>query len=292
MDFDNFDVLKTLCIDFWNDIQKSKELIEEHLQTRDPIIYQQIVNIVNITKYKYNITDRIGLYFGIDVRNGLQLSERNGSIELILSPLMQRNNITLLNMLYDEVIKNDIFANWVIIKYKFWQPFQFDRLSIKCDNIDITQSDFEYYPMIDETTNKLSIILFIRDEIHSHLIKKENVNISGNERCIWIPININVYTILDGAIGEYNLLNILDKMEIYLKSEYPEIERFNLEHFTKNIQKINNNPLSKLVKCSRCHYSNKQTKLKVCKCKKVYYCDAICQLANRYIHKLSCSINT
>lgn len=276
---------------FWEAILEHKNVINEYLFRRNDD-YKNVVMLIDKIKDRFDLRDSIGLYFSIDIRNGIQFEERKNMVELILSPIMQRGNLDLLHIMYAVYYeKYSSQTEWSVIKYKFWQPLHLESVSINYEEenvpICITHADFEYHPVVEN--DKISILLFIKDDLQKYLVKKETYTINEEERELWIPSNINIYTILDSAIGEYNLLNTLDKMEIYLHSEHPKIDRFPLEHLSNNVQKINNNPLSKMVKCSRCDYSNKQTTQKRCVCKKIYYCDKICQNANRKIHKYSCS---
>lgn len=302
--------LSAIANNFWITLMPYKNEIDKKLRERNHDSYRQINNIVDRVKIILGINDQIGMYFGIDVRNGVELAERKNHIELIISPLLQRKNKKILNELYNtyfKYIKNHaVDTPWSVIKYKFWQPSHLQTISINYNDssenendspekdtklIEITQSDFSYFPILDSSKKencKLDIILFINDDVSKYLIKKETMEINKTERDIWIPFNNNIYTILDSAIGEFNLLNTLDKMEIYLMSEHNNIKRHPLKHLTQTINMINNNPLSLIHVCSRCEYSSTQTSLKLCICKKIYYCDTICQRANRSIHKLTC----
>jgi hypothetical protein len=314
---------------FWVMVMECRDEIEEKLMERSAYRYQQVNDIIDKIKVKLGISNapfaeqtssqqhapfaeqtsrQVGIYFGIDVRNGMKLSERKNSIEIIISPMLCRKNKQLTHCIFDayhaHIKAHNIQTKytWSVAKYKFWQPASLQSISInykkpaiantESDLLEITQSDFSYFPILDsskEKPSKLDIILFINDDVAKYLIKKEEMTINNKKRNIWIPINSSIYAILDSAIGEYSLLNILDKMEIYLKSEHEDINRHPLDHLTKIIQMINNNPLNDVHTCARCEYANTQMTMKKCICKKVFYCDAICQKANRAIHKLSCT---
>lgn len=294
---------------FWEMVMESRYEIEEKLMERSADKYQQVNGIIEKIKDDLGISgNQVGIYFGMDVRNGMELPERKNTIEIIISPMLYRKNKRLTHCIFDayhtHIKTHNIRTKyiWSVAKYKFWQPASLQSISInhknpatpdaESDLMEITQSDFSYFPVLDpskEKPSKLDIILFINDDVAKYLIKKEEMTINDKKRNIWIPINSSIYAILDSAIGEYSLLNILDKMEIYLKSEHGEINRQPLEHLTKIIQMINNNPLNDVHTCARCEYSNTQVLMKKCICKKVFYCDAICQQANRDIHKLSCT---
>ena len=275
----------------WIKIAENTTDINKLLLEKDYDSYQKVTNMISKILMDLRINSDIGIYFGIDVRNGNVLPERAGQIELIISPLFKKSSISLMLAIYNAHF-NYTPENWCVVKYKFWQPSSLENMTInhhgglapdKKEIIEITKDDFEYFPFIDNTNNKISIIVFVNDNIADMVIKKEFIK--QHSRDMWLPINTSIYMILDSAIGEFNLLNTLDNMEIYLKSEHAEIKRHPLEHLTQTIQMINNNPLSKIHSCARCDYNNTQTRLKVCGCKEVYYCDAVCQKAHRNIHR-------
>ena len=287
------DVLITADL-FWTEFVKNETYLKELLFRRTYEDHTKARHIIDNIINNLNITNSLGVLFGVDVRNALVLPERKDYIELILTPLYQRKNKNLLIALYNSHNKY-LSNNWSVVKYKYWQPSNIDSItvnypdSIKSDTlIEITKDDLKYYPIIEHSQNKLSILLFINDTKAPYLIKKEKYEIDGNVRELWIPKDYGIYAILDSAIGEYNLLNTLNKMEIYLESEEPDVERRNIENLIETVNMITNNPMTDINKCARCNYSNTQVNLKRCKCKNVYYCDSICQKAHRDLHKSNC----
>lgn len=290
---------------FWEKFSKHVDIIEKNILARDHIKYGEANSTVTLIKSELGIADKVGIHFGVDIRNGIQLDERKNHIEMIISPMMQRNNILLVNAIYDELYnkKQLTTRNWSVVKYKFWQPTHLQTMSINYEPqsnekngdseiIEINKDNFAYVPILDEKNSRVNILLFIDDDVSEYLIKKEKIHLEKSDREIFIPINGNIYAMLDSAIGEYNLLNVLGKLEICLKSEHKEIDRHPLEHLTQTVKMINNNPMNDFNTCSRCGYSNKQVQLKVCNCKEAYYCDVVCQRANWKIHKISCNIKT
>jgi hypothetical protein len=287
--------LTQLANSFWIAFMEREPEIKELIYERKQDSHQQVRDITDAITDNLGFKECVGILFGVDLRNGLILTERKDYIELIITPLYQRKNKRLINILYNAHNKY-LPDYWSVIKYKFWQPSNINTITVNYRDIvdqnnviEITKDDFKYFPIIDKENIKLNIILFINDEKAKYLIKKEKYEINGSTRDLWIPKDYGIYSVLDSAIGEYHLLNTLDKMEIYLESEESEItERYPIEKITDIINLIANNPLSSVRNCSRCNYSNKQTKLGVCKCKKAYYCDAICQRSHRALHKLNC----
>lgn len=280
---------------FWIRFMEREPEIKDLLLKRQHEDHNKARAIVDEIINQLGFEDCIGILFGVDIRNGLVLAERKDYIELIITPLYQRKNKKIVMALYN-AHANYIPKYWSVIKYKFWQPTNIDTITVnyrdqkEADNvIEVTKDDLTYFPIINERENKLNIVLFVNDKKAPYLIKKEKYEINSESREIWIPKDYGIYAILDSAIGEYHLLNTLDKMEIYMESEEKEItERQPIKKITDVINMIANNPMSDIRKCSRCNYTNMQTKLGVCKCKKAYYCDTVCQKAHRKLHKLNC----
>lgn len=280
---------------FWLEFMEKEPEIKMLILNRNQGDNNKAINITDSIIDRLGLKNKVGVLFGVDIRNGMILAERKDYIELVLTPLFQRKNKEIVINLYNA--SSNILPNyWSVIKYKFWQPSNIESINVNYIDdadiknvIEVTKSDFEYHPIIDNINSKLNIILFVSDDKSKYIIKKEIYEINNTKREIWIPKDYGIYAILDSAIGEYHLLNTLNKMEIYLKSEEPEItERYPIENITNVIHMISNNPLSNINTCSRCYYSNKHTSLKICKCKNSYYCDSVCQKAHRPLHKLNC----
>lgn len=284
---------------FWEEFMKYEKIIYDNLLKRNETEYNQSINIVSQITKSLNIENNVGIYFGIDIRNGMNLSERKDCIELIISPLFQRSNQKLTIDLYNESFKHNLPNYWSVVKYKFHRQSYIHTIILNYSKpelidekttdaiVEITKDHFHYHSITNDEKTKISVLLFVDDDMASYLVKKEKYN----DRDILIPKDNGIHAILDSTIGEYNLLNVLDKMEIHLKSEtnqedFKNIEIYPIENLSKDIEMIHNHSLSKFHTCSRCEYSNKQIKLYVCKCHKVYYCDSICQKAHREMHLL------
>jgi hypothetical protein len=161
--------------------------------------------------------------------------------------------------------------------------------------IEITKNDFEYFPVIDIPNSKLNLILFISDDkasymLHKRVITKAEFPTLVEDRTIWYPKDTTIYTVIDSAVGEYNTMTCIDKIEIYLKSEQPDLIRKPINLLVNEIMMMNNNPLSPMQSCARCGYQKTQVSLLVCHCKKTRYCDGICQRAHRPLHKDNCTV--
>jgi hypothetical protein len=299
--------INKIAKDFWNKFMLYENIIYKNIMKRNSIEYNQSINIVEKIIQELNIKNMVSIHFGIDTRNGMVLDERKDHIELIISPMFQRSYQKLVWELYNESFNQKLPKYRSVIKYKFYRPSYINNITLnyeiekgkeqnlnkkrkdqdKSQIIEITKDDFYYYPILNDQKKKLHILLFVKDDKANCLIKIEKYK----DREIWMPKDNGIHAILDSAIGEYNLLNVLDKMEIHLESdldseEFKDIDSLKLENIVNEMEMIHNHSLSDFHKCSRCEYSNKQVKLYICKCKKVYYCDTICQQAHRKLHLL------
>ena len=284
-------------------ICEKKEIIDKLLLKRNAVDYEKVNMIISGIKKEFNLDGVIDIIFGIDIRNSKMLPERKNGIEMILSPVFKKENLDFLNILYNKLISNKkyICDNWSIVRYKPWNPETLENINITYTNNDgtkkiITHSDIEYYSFnqnFDKSDNtnlknyeKLNVILFIRDDVKKYILKKHSM--SGNE--IYMPRDSSLLTLLDATIGEYNMLNIVNHMEICLKSTNVPVEKLPLSNLCKKIKMIDTaiNTINKIHYCLRCEYSNTQVKLIKCKCNKAFYCDEICKKAHIDIHKKFC----
>jgi hypothetical protein len=280
---------------FWESFMIHETHIHETMLKRNADDYYQVNTIIEQITTKLKIQNMVGIQFGIDVRNGMNLIERKDHIEIIISPLFQKKNQELTIELYNASHNIKLPTHWSVIKYKFHNPTYINTIILNYKDqqdvnklIEITKDSFLYHPIINEKKTQISVLLFIDDNVSKHLIKKEIYN----EREIWIPKDNGIHAILDSVIGEYNLLNTMDKMEIHLKSdlgtdEFKDITTKKIENIVNDINMLNGHALSKHYICSRCEYSNKHVKLYTCKCHKARYCDITCQKAHRAMHLLS-----
>jgi len=303
---------------FWESFKANEETLYLNLLKREDRFYNNAVNIISNIKTKLDIVNSIGTYFSMDTRNGMKLEERVDHVEFIITPLFQRNNQQLMHALYDVQHKFKLPKYWSVVKFKFFQPQFINTITINYDTrhnpaskfepeskyidnniiddqkstdgiMEITQDYFMYTIAKHEQKDRVNILLFINNNAARYLVKKEKYN----DREILIPVDSSIHAILDSAIGEYNLLNVLDKMEIHTMFELddPEFKDIQIKKINNLIQEfdvINYNPLSGINKCSRCGYINKQVKIYACKCKNAYYCDKVCQRAHHELHKKFC----
>jgi hypothetical protein len=308
---DNKTNLNLTAKNFWNHFIKIESRLCSNIKKRNIVEYNQTINLIADILKKLSIENMVNIQFGIDTRNGMNLPERKNSIEMILSPIYQRNNQQLIYELYNESFNYKLPEYWSVIKYKFHRSsfihsviLNYDKKTQISDdkkslengescikNMEITKDDFSYFPIVNDNKTSLNILLFIKDDKQKYLINKKSIKVNDTIRELWVPIDNGIHTMMDCAVGEYNLLNLFDKIEIHLESdllteEFKNIDSIKIENLINDIDTIHNNSINSFQKCSRCEYSNKNIKLQLCKCKNVYYCDIICQKAHRKLHKL------
>lgn len=280
--------------DFWDLFLTHEYSIYTLLISKKSNEYDDAISIINNILLCYKLNNKININFVVGMRNGVMLSERLNNIELIISPMFQKKNEIDLNKLYDASQNINIPSYWSIIKYKFYKPMINDiKLIYEIDdkNIVIDKNDFSY-TIVNNEKNKLSFIMFINDDKSDLILKKENINNID----MWIPKDNAINSILDSVMGEYNMINIIEHMELQLLSvlntdtfKNLNLQLFNIVNLLDDIKIIYNNPTFNYKICSRCEYTNKNIKLFRCRCKKIYYCDIICQTAHRALHKLTCN---
>lgn len=280
--------LQIIAQNFWEAFIKHEKDIYKNIILETTTNDNIAINIIDQIKSSTGIQTLIGTYFKFDTRNCMRLSERKKCVEFIITPLFKKDNKQLLDIIYDTHHKFKLPKYWSVIKYKSNKPKFIQDAILTYGDVEITKDDFYYHPIINEQKTQMCLMLFINDDKAHHLIKKEKIN---NVE-LWIPTNNGIHSMLDSAMGEYNLINIIDKIEINLYSiltskSYENIPINPLENIMNDINMIHNNSLSKVRICARCEYSNQHIKLYMCKCKKTYYCDSVCQRAHRELHLLS-----
>lgn len=287
------------AVQFWEIFISKEKQILELLFKKNKKDFDTADRITNKIMTDINWGENLRIIYGIGVRNGVELKERDDSIELIISPLLQKSKIIYLNALYNN-IPSKLSTRFCVVKYKFWHPDNIEQISINFqlpntsgsdtpEVVSVTHKNIMFHEIINQKELKLSLMIFVDDEIAKFLVEKKNIMTEKKkEREVLLPINSGIYALLDSAIGEYNMLHRIDKMEIYLKSEHTNIERKPINELKQSLNMLCDNPLSPIHKCGRCHYTSLQTKLLTCKCKKQRYCDVICQRGHWNIHKKSC----
>ena len=102
-----------------------------------------------------------------------------------------------------------------------------------------------------------------------------------------VPI-IDAY--IDNIIGEYNLLNYIGYIELLpsddklIDANSTFTELADVRDMLKLVSKA-----YMLHTCAYCTYNQLQCSMLRCsKCKSIYYCNSICQMANWSTHKITC----
>ena len=171
-----------------------------------------------------------------------------------------------------------------------------------CDNLNnkyiFKVSDILYTSSIGKNSEDniiLHLVIVFNDNIKHFFEKKkiifENNNDGNleNQRDIWICNNNAIDIILENYIGEENLINYIGYIEIlYINEADKNIKYNNINELINEIELVRNN--NNILYCNLCNHNSNQLKLSKCsKCKKVYYCNKICQKIDYINHKLICN---
>ena len=223
------------AVQFWEIFISKEKQILELLFKKNKKDFDTADRITNKIMTDINWGENLRIIYGIGVRNGVELKERDDSIELIISPLLQKSKIIYLNALYNN-IPSKLSTRFCVVKYKFWHPDNIEQISINFqlpnisgsdtpEVVSVTHKNIMFHEIINQKELKLSLMIFVDDEIAKFLVEKKNIMTEKKkEREVLLPINSGIYALLDSAIGEYNMLHRIDKMEIYLKSEHTNIK--------------------------------------------------------------------
>jgi hypothetical protein len=260
--------------EFWKEFVRHQSTIISLLNNKNSKDYNTACTLIHSILQMFNLHNTVSIHLGIDIRNGSQLSERIDSFELIISPVFQKKNIESMEKLAKASKLINISNKFSIIKYKFFKPH--NEIKISYDKIEINKDDLSFL-IVDKDDNHISFIMFINDDKIELLTNKTDIN--GIE--MYIPKDNSITSIIDNLIGEYNMLNNVEFMEIQCKSLL-DTKFEHLVQYVKPVAQLYDEMLTinKNYKlCERCMYSNKNVNLLVCKSTKKYYCDKICQKA-------------
>jgi hypothetical protein len=262
--------------EFWNEFVKHQSTITDLLNNKNSKDYNTACMLIHSILQMFNLHNSVSIHLGIDIRNGTQLPERVNSFELIISPMFHKKNIESMEKLAKASKLVNISNKFSIIKYKFFKPH--NEIKISYDKVNINKENLSFL-IFDKDDNHISFILFIDDDKIDLLTNKTDIN--GIE--MYIPKDNSITSIIDNLIGEYNMLNNVEFMEIQCKSLLNTKFENLVQHVKpiaqlyEEISTINTKKNYKV--CARCMYSNKNINLLVCKSTKKYYCDTICQKA-------------
>ena len=271
-----------------------KNIINNLLLKKNQHDYNKVIEIINIIKKTHDIENKIDIIFSTDIRNGKILNERLNHVELIISPIFKKENLEFLDILYNTMLsKKEIVLcdNWSLVKFKPWDKKSLETINIEYKNnnesIIITHNDIKYSSTDNKKHNleKIDITLFIDNKVQEYLLQKHNIN--GND--VLIPRDSSILALMDAAIGEYNMLNIVNHISICINPS--SNNNLPLKNLSEKIQMIDTiiNTKNKIQCCLRCGYLNTHVKLVKCKCDNVYYCDNVCKNAHADIHNQFCN---
>jgi hypothetical protein len=263
---------------FWMKLAPHIAMLDRYILARDLLRYNQAMALMQTIIHGLGLS--IVVYFGVDVRNGTPSPERKDHIEMIISANYMKKNRALVQQLYETHV-GCVPDHWTVIKYTPWAPKTLSSIKVGVDNFN--QAHLKYFPIVNTDANTLDILLFV-DVTQSNILRKETIMIQEAKRDIWIPQTDALYVVLNAVMGEFNLLTILDKMEIHVDSfkkptVHPEIPRYDMAHMQQTATMIMNNasnPLKPGDPCGTCGYTSTNIDFN-----QIGYCDAICKKNNQ-----------
>jgi hypothetical protein len=282
-------------MNFWTKFMEMEKLIVHHLRLDTPEDQAQALRGVEIAGELsgYNLLFQVG----INLRNGKKFAERKNSLELIISPNWDRTKVPLMEKIYDSRKDANLPEYWSVVKYQVFAPSFVYDLKVS----GVTHEDFEYCSQInfEGTSTWLGLLVFIKDELADKILTlvkaSENKN-SENKEDTWILDGKSIegrapLIFLNSSVGEFNMITRIKAVEFAPAGAFQTVPRYSISDLHQEFEKIDRqNYSAKPVKqCIRCGYHSYQVDIYACdKCKKIYYCDAVCQKADSKNHKHVC----
>jgi hypothetical protein len=199
------------------------------------------------------------------------------------------NNINNYSILYDDAneeinenMNNMVLNNHLVNKQKYNSKYIF------------SVNDISYTSVIGKNENDnliLHLVIIFSDNVNYFFDKKtikfENTE-NDTQRDVWICNNNVINIILENYIGEENLINYIGYIEFLNINEADKNIHYNsIDNLIYDIDLVRNN--NNIIYCNLCNHSSNQVNLSRCgKCKKVYYCNKICQKIDHVNHKIIC----
>lgn len=286
-------------MEFWKEFMKLEQLIVHHLRLNTPEDQAQALRGVEIAGERsgYNLLFQVG----VDLRNGKKFPERKNSLELIISPNWDRLKVPLMEKIYNARKDANLPEYWSVVKYQVFSPTLVYDLKVK----DITHEDFEYCAQLnfEGTSVWLGVLIFVKEKLANKiltLVKASNESdenkTESTKEDTWILDGKSVegrapLIFLNSAVGEYNMITGIKAVEFAPASAFQTIPRYSIADLHQEFEKINRQDYSDMHvrQCVRCSYHSYQVDVFSChKCKKIYYCDAVCQKADSANHERVC----
>ena len=298
-------------------------LIENSSESQTNI---KIIILKKINSFLENI--KLDISFTYGEINNINLSQYSNIIEIYISPIMDKNNIEEMENLYNVYNKyKNHLPNLIVSKYRIFNKNNIKIHYMDYTNIFLSSSNLNNinYPNIIyfddefslETKNNLETkntkYIFNQDEIlysqtigkgninniilHLVIVFKKNINeffekkkiiFENSERDVWICKNNSIDILLENFIGEENLINYIGYIEFIPFEECSkDIEYKYITELINDIEFVRKN--NNINYCNVCNHSSNQLKLSKCsRCKKILYCNKICQKIDYNNHKSIC----
>lgn len=288
---------KSIAVKFWQLLSKNwPHLYMQFILGKDSA-YESLSTINSYLKeLGGDIHEKIIIDASINEINNQELPAYNNTIELYISPKINKDNIALMESFY----KNRIpLENCMVSKYRAYHPNDKLISNIDFQSFQISYDDIGYSGSVGYDEHKkpvLNIILVIKDTIAKHILEKKTVSFVNpidnkkSSREIWMQTNHTpVEIFLINVIGEYNLLNHIGYIELFPSDDLMVVNNSFTELIDCKKQLDIVLKHRNLPECHYCQHNSLQTDLYNCaRCKKVKYCGRKCQLADYATHKSIC----
>lgn len=279
---------------FWNFI-KSNWI--KNLELYSKMAVGDISVIPFLQKALGKMAEFVDVEFTFGVKNRQELQPYFGNIELYISPKGKKENMGYVDILYDGRIKlNKLF----IAKYKAFHIKDELIKEICYTDFTIKYEDFGVHAAVGLNEEKqyiINLIIVVKKRISDRILEKKNITFRSDDgksssRDVYIPVDNVVNMFLHNVIGEYNLLKHVGYLEILPEDD--ELLKDAPEMFTElaDARKFIETIMSRYSykECNYCSMNEVQVKLSACsRCKKINYCNNICQRSDWDCHKMICS---
>jgi len=253
--------------------------------------------LANMLTYINNISPEISKRLDFELTYGeinrIYYRTAKDRIELYISPKLLKDNIPIMDKLYEKAPKlTDLYV------YKYRSYNQKDPLisDVEFPDYKYQYSDFgcQTFPGIVDKTPLINIVIFVKKQAAAHLLTQKEVSFINPETSEqtkllkWLPTKTNVVDILlTNIIGEYNLVNHVGYIE-FLPEDDPLIAENSVFHELSDLKKAFQVINSTYKSCQTCGRTESQCKLLKCSNCTVIYCSVDCQKINYSTHKEFC----
>jgi len=276
------------CEEFWQLLSSQWNNLYPRIFNNDKQVLDEMQNMLG------NLSEHIELELTYGQINSLVIDGFSDIVELYISPRMKKDNIPIMNQLYNN--RCDI-NNLIVSKYK---SYNFNNRIIKeidFKSFKVSYDDFGFQGSIGISNGMplLNLVIVVKKSVADKILVKKTVQFIDKQnkqssRDVYMS-QINAIDIfLMNILGEYHLMNHIGYIEL-LPSDHELITTdaifTELKDIKKNLKLITKS--YNYSECGYCSHHELQTILKKCgRCKKVKYCSKKCQILAYGNHKSIC----